>query len=757
VTIVLTALVAVGLVGGSGVEILSLQSQASQSLLAQVALANVAHQADGVRYQPAGVVHGLPAVAGDFMASSLLRGQAATQAARLAQLSSLGIPIQTAVEQLNAAVGREMALVAQHQLAAAQSLDASVVNPVYNHLLMMMARADPALAVQARADQTGASRGMIAVVIGTSLLLALLLIGVDSSRRRYLRSVAEQAGARASEERFRALVQNSSDMITVVDSECSVLFPAPSARAVLGRAPGELDGANLIEIIHPDDVFRLRGLCQPGSHGNEDLRFRHADGRWRICEARGTDLSEHPGVGGIVLNIRDVTERKTLEDELRQQAFHDALTGLANRALFADRVEHALAREGRARDGLAVLLIDLDDFKAVNDSLGHGVGDRLLGEVASRLRTCVRKSDTVARLGGDEFAVLLEDPADRRTPQRAAEHVLAVFAAPFQLDGRSLFITASVGAAIATARASNCDELVRNADVAMYVAKGRGKSRWVLFEPGMYHVVEERLQLKTDLLEALSAGDQMELYYQPVVRLDTKEVIGVEALLRWNHPRRGLVAPLDFLQLAEDTGLIVPLGRWVLGQACTQARAWQRSHPQLTGVTMSVNVSGRQLDDPGLVNDVQAALADTGLEPATLVLEITESVLMRDAETTIDTLHQLKALGVRIAMDDFGTGYSSLAYLQRFPIDVLKIDRSFTAGLGGEARQAALADAVVKIGATLELQTVAEGIELDHQVGWLQALGCDYGQGFLFAKPMPALQCESLLAAKPRPTSAAAA
>jgi diguanylate cyclase (GGDEF)-like protein/PAS domain S-box-containing protein len=737
-----TAAVAVAIVGGAASEIVALQHRAARSLQAQVALATVAHQVDGVRFQPKGVVYGVPASPADFAVGDSLRQQAGRDAAKLARLSSLGGPIQALVDRLNTVVAEQMTLVAQHRLAEAQALDRSGVEPIYKQLLAAEAKADPILAGRARA-QRQASRDVVAVVVGTGVLLSLVLAGFEMSRRRRIRAAAEYRGLQASEERFRALVQNSSDMITVVSPDGSIVFQAPSVHAVLGYDPADLEGSNLSEIVHPDDVSRVRGLCGTGSHDGEELRLRHANGSWRVCEARGTN---HPGVRGVVLNIRDVSERKALEDELRHQALHDALTGLANRALFADRIEHAQARQGRTGDPLAVLLVDLDDFKAVNDSLGHGVGDRLLGEVASRLRGSVRASDTVARLGGDEFAILLEDPADGRAPQRAAERLLGAFNAPIELDGHSLVITASIGAAVALPGTSSPDELVRNADVAMYVAKARGKSRWTLFEPGMHMAVHERLQLKTDLLEALAAGDQMELYYQPVVSLDTQAVVGVEALLRWHHPTRGLVPPLDFLPLAEDTGLIIPIGRWVLQQACAQARRWQQAQPALAGLTMSVNLSGRQLEDPNLLDDVRGAVADSGLDPSTLVLEITETVLMREAEATIEVLHELKSLGVRLAIDDFGTGYSSLGYLQRFPIDVLKIDRSFTAGLGGEPRQAALAEAVVKIGATLNMQTVAEGVEHADQVEWLRALACELGQGYLFAKPLRAQDCEAILA-----------
>lgn len=735
-----------GLVAGSAAEVVSLQHEAGRSLRAETALAQVAHQVDGVRYWPTGFVHGAPADASTFTIQTQIEREAERQAAALAKLSPLGERIRYLVRQLNAAADEQMRLVAAHRLAAAQALDVSAVQPAYDQLVAAMAEAQPTLAARARQADRDATRDVVLIVIGTALLLTVLLVGYEASRRRRIRTVAAQQTLQASEERFRALVQNSSDVTMVVSSDGThVMFAAPSLRTVLGHRPEDVEGAVLANFVHPEDTFRVRSLCGPGSHAGEELRLRDANGGWRTCEARATDLTGHPGVGGVVLNIRDISERKALEDELRHQAFHDALTGLANRALFNDRLEHALARQDRTGDSLGVLLIDLDDFKAVNDSLGHGVGDRLLSEVATRLRAAVRSSDTVARLGGDEFALLLEDPTDSRAPQQAAERVLEAFAAPIQLDGRSLLISASVGAAVSSAGIVSADELVRNADVAMYVAKARGKSRWTLFEPTMHLAVQERLQLRTDLLAALAAGNQMQLHYQPVINLETQDAIGVEALLRWQHPERGLIPPLEFLPLAEDSGLIVPLGRWVLRAACAQMRDWQQRHPELTALTVSVNVSGRQLEDPRLIDDVRLALQDFRLDPAALILEITETVLMRETSSIVTTLHKLKELGVRLAIDDFGTGYSSLGYLHHFPIDILKIDRAFTAGLGGEGRQAALAEAVVKIGTTLDLQTVAEGIEATSQVSWLRALDCTYGQGYLFAKPLPALDCEIFL------------
>lgn len=740
-----TGLVALALVAGSAAEVLAREHQARSGLQAQVALAKLAHDMDAVRFAPSGLVHGQPYDPQENVIEGDLVRSAARDGVSLARLSPLGAPLRAGVGRLSALMLEEIRLVANRRVRTAQALDNGPVSLLYDRLARMDAKAERVLVSRARSAGDEADVEVVGIVGLTALLLVLLVGVFEAGRRRRLRALAEQAGLRASEERFRALVQNSSDVITVVSPEGSVLYQAPSVRGVLGHAPADLEGAWLADFTHPDDRVRVQALCVAAS-GGEDIRLRHADGSWRVCEARATGLSGHGGVHGVVLNIRDVSQRKELEDQLRHQAFHDELTGLANRALFADRIGHALERRQRTGDDVALLVIDLDDFKAVNDSLGHGHGDRLLAEVATRLRSEVRTADTIARMGGDEFAILLEDPVGASAPEVVAARVLKTFAEPFRLEPRPLVIGASVGVA-RTLDGETADELLRNADVAMYVAKAKGKAAITVFEPGMQLEVQERLQLKGDLLEAISAGDQMELYYQPVVNLDTRAVVGVEALLRWHHPQRGLVPPLDFLPVAEAFGLIIPLGRWVLHEACRQAAEWRARHDSLAELTMSVNLSARQLSDPDLLQDVHDALANSGLEPGALVLEITETVLMSEAETTIETLRQLKGLGVRLAIDDFGTGYCSLAYLQRFPVDVLKVDRSFTASIGTELRQAALAEAVVKLGATLKLETVAEGIELDEQITSLQTLSCEYGQGFLFAKPLPAMDCEALLTA----------
>ena len=571
-------------------------------------------------------------------------------------------------------------------------------------------------------------------------------------------ALTEDLHRRRSEARFSSLVQNSSDVVMVVSADSSVRYVSPSAERVLGHDPDELVGTRLTELVHQDDRAQVLQLLTTQGRDQDDprpglteFRIRRSDGAWVFVESSGTNLLGDPNVNGIVLNTRDIGERKAFEEQLRHQAFHDRLTDLANRALFRDRVDHALERQTRDGRPVSVLFLDLDDFKTINDTLGHALGDQVLKEVAERLKGCLRAADTAARVGGDEFGVLLEDGGVGFEAAEVAARIMAALEAPIKLGARTVSVRASIG--IATARPGeegtpkSGEELTRNADVAMYMAMEAGKGRYQIFEPTMHDTALRRLELKADLQRAVDNGEFF-LHYQPVIELESGAISGLEALLRWNHPERGVVPPLEFIGLAEETGLIVPIGRWVLQEACRQAVLLRARFPIDPPLHMAVNLSARQLQRPEIVAEVGEVLMETGLDPATLTLEITESVMMKDMKLTVQRLTELKELGVKLAVDDFGTGYSSLNYIQQFPVDILKVDKSFVDAFNTDPRKSALTATIIKLASDLDLRPVAEGIERADQLERLLDLHCDLGQGFYFSKPLPMEGVDELLAAR---------
>jgi len=585
------------------------------------------------------------------------------------------------------------------------------------------------------------------MMVFAAVMAGLLFRRFEAARRSGEEGVA--AATARGEARFQALVNNSSDLITLIDADLAITYQTPSVTRLLGYSEDELIGTQLADLTHPEDrlslfAARAEAVAADQATAISDLRLRHRDGSYRHVQSIHTNLLGDPDVRAVVVTTRDVTAQKQLEAQLQHNAFHDALTGLANRALFADRLQHALARTDRHATPVAVLFVDLDDFKAVNDDAGHSAGDELLVAVADRLRQVLRPSDTIARLGGDEFAVLIEDGADPAHTAATADRLLAALSEPFGGDAQ-VRVTASVGIATGAAGQHDAAELLRHADVAMYAAKEAGKGRSAVFAPDMDSAIIGQLQLKAELARAVERGEFV-VHYQPTVELATGRLTGVEALVRWQHPERGLVPPLDFIPLAEQTGLIVPIGRFVLREACRQMSAWHRDHATRPPLTVSVNLSARELDEPGLVGSVRAALEDAQLDPAHLVLEITESLLLVDLPTTVGTLLELRALGVRLAVDDFGTGYSSLAYLENLPVDILKIDKSFVdriadlpaGGEDGGAQRSVMVSAISQLAHALKLQMVAEGIEQPEQVDTLRGLGCQYGQGYYFARPLTA-------------------
>ncbi len=552
---------------------------------------------------------------------------------------------------------------------------------------------------------------------------------------------------RLSEDRFRSLIQHSTDVTLVIDTEGYCTYVSPAVTTLLGRAPADLIGIRPTDLVHPADQDRLRSRLGSELHETSEniliqFRMRHRDGTWRELEAVVTNQLDRPSVAGYVANVRDITERKEFEALLAHRAVHDPLTGLANRVLILDRTEQMLERSRRSGQPVAAYFIDLDNFKDTNDSLGHEAGDRLLQEVADRLVTSLRGSDTVGRLGGDEFVVLAEGTSLGSGPWTVAERIRDSLTEPFLLPGYQdlpITVTASIG--IATGSRASATDLLRDADVALYQAKGRGRATAVLFEPAMRVAAVDRLALKSDL-DAAATQDQFFLLYQPIFDLADGAICGAEALIRWQHPTQGVITPLEFIPVLEESGMIVDIGRWVLHEACAQAARWRADGHHL-GV--SVNVSMRQLESTALVGQVHEALASVDLDPALLTLEVTESSLMRDAEATVARLRRLKELGVALAIDDFGTGYSSLAYLRQFPVDVLKIDGAFVGEMDGSPDAAALIHTLVELGRILGLVTLAEGIEEPAQLAGLRAERCDRGQGYLVSPPVPAAAFEALL------------
>lgn len=663
-------------------------------------------------------------------------------------------PVRRSLREYQVAIQSEFALYEAGQAKAARQAHDKQVSPSADALADAMRAAgehNNSAALQANRTADGGTTG---VLLCAGLLVFVFVRRSEAARRRESALAMEQQTLKRSEERFGALVRNASDVIAIVTPEGVIRYISQTAQRLWGQCPAALEGTALALLVCPEDAERLtaqqvQSLNAPAESQSAELRLCHADGTWHTFETVWTFLPTEPGVEGILLTCRDVSERKAFEAQLSHQAFHDSLTHLPNRALFQERLGHALARSRRVGSVVAVLFLDLDNFKIVNDSLGHEAGDSLLLTVAERLSACVRPGDTVARLGGDEFTVLLEDLDDTAQALGLAERISATLNVPLLVSGREVFTTASLGIACESGASMDAprtpDDLVRDADTAMYRAKTEGKSRTVVFDAGMNTQAVNRLELEMDLRRALEK-EEFRVFYQPIVTLETRRVCEVEALVRWEHPVRGLVPPGDFIPLAEETGLIVPLGLWVLREACVQVRVWQEAQHSGRPLRLSVNVSGRQLQQPDLVAQVADILEETGLAPSCLKLEITESVMMLDADDTIPRLHALRALGVCLAVDDFGTGYSSMAYLSSLPIDTLKIDRSFVTKMGRSDDDAAIVRAIVTLAKTLNLQITCEGIETPAQLAQLCSLDCDQGQGYHFSRPVPAADFAALLA-----------
>lgn len=556
------------------------------------------------------------------------------------------------------------------------------------------------------------------------------------------RKTREEA-LRVSQERFELVARATSDAVWDWDLSTDKLWWNEGFQNLFGYKPEEVNSVAdpWSGRIHPEDSERVvadlnRHIDDGKSFWQDEYRFMRADGTYAFVIDRGYIVrgnNEKPL--RMLGSMMDVTERKSLEQQLTHQALHDPLTKIANRALFKNRVDHALTKLVRTNSSLAVLFLDLDNFKSINDSLGHAAGDKLLVSVAERLQDCLRTADTAARLGGDEFAVLVESMLRPDEAVMIAERILSVFREPFEIDGKEIYVGTSIGIAASSTETIASEELLRNADLAMYLAKSQGKGKFVVFEQKMHAALMERIELEDELRRGIEEKEFV-IHYQPILNLGTGELLGMEALVRWMHPRLGLLSPIKFIPLAEETNLIVPLGDWIIREACRQMQVWRSEYDGQLDVSLTVNISIRQFQQAELVDMVSRALRMSGLPPHSLILEITESFMMQDTEATILKLHELKKLGVRLAIDDFGTGYSSLSYLQRFPIDILKIDKSFVDKLGSGNEGNAVARAIIMMGDSLNLKTIAEGIEHSEQIDTLQRLGCDAGQGFHFAKPL---------------------
>jgi len=549
---------------------------------------------------------------------------------------------------------------------------------------------------------------------------------------------------------YRALVEHSSDLVMVLDADLKIRYVSDSCERLFGFTQEQLSGRGLDVFggeapdVLNDALERLGSsyeISAPVVWTLTDMT-----GRTRCAESTISNLLADPVVGGFVVNTRDDTDRVALADQLQNQLFHDSLTGLSNRALLADRASQAFARSQRTGDRVAIMAIDLDAFKLVNDGFGHSVGDLLLRAVADRLLATVRPEDTVAKLGGDVFVVLMEPASDGAVAVALAERIRQALAEGLRVEGTEHRVAASIGVAVGSTPHTNFDQLLGDAEVALYCVKRDGRDGVQLFEASMNRNTRERFELQTDLRKALD-GEGLCLFYQPECNVENGRLDGFEALVRWNHPERGFMAPDSFIPLAEETGLIVPLGRWVLNEALSQAVRWSRRYASARQLVISVNVSAVQLKAPSILADVEDALRTSQIDPTRVVLEVTESSFIESSAEIIDTLRELKALGVRLAIDDFGTGYTSIGNLRSMPVDILKVDRSFIASSNDGEHGAELLEAIVNIGHVLSLVTIAEGIEETEELATAADLGFDLAQGYLLGRPLPSDEAERIIAA----------
>jgi PAS domain S-box-containing protein len=596
------------------------------------------------------------------------------------------------------------------------------------------------------------------------------LVGYQQFRMYQLHQAAKHR-----DELFEIVTENAADMIALVDVKGRRLYNSPAYKRILGYSPAELSETSAFEQIHPDDRFKVleaaREARSSGFGKSLEYRIRHKDGTWRVLESVASTIRDEKGeVAKLVIVNRDVTQRKHAQEQLEHHTFHDALTGLPNRRLFLDRLEHLFLRSQRNADyQYAVLFVDIDRFKTLNETMGNAGGDAVIIEVGRRLSACLRHIDTtarptgaprtddaVSRFSGDEFAVLLDGVTDPSDAMRVAQRLQAAAAEPFLVEGRELRPSLSVGIAMSAKGGERAEELLQDADVAVRRAKGLGGARCEVFDEAMHTSAVRRLSLEAELKTAVETR-QFRVFYQPVMNLESKKILGFEALLRWQHPERGLISPMKFLEVAEDTGLLVSIGRWLISEACQQLRTWQLKDHDLDAVKISVNLSSRQLADNGLVSDLRLILQETGIPASSVQLELSESVAMADARLSAGVFSQLRQLGAGIILDGFGTGRSSLSELRQFPVDALKIDRSLVGEMLTNRGASDIVELIITLAHKLSLKAIAEGIESGTQLGRLREFGCDFGQGYLFSQPLDAEGAQQFLKAQRARGSRAAA
>jgi diguanylate cyclase (GGDEF)-like protein/PAS domain S-box-containing protein len=587
-------------------------------------------------------------------------------------------------------------------------------------------------------------------VNGTNLLADPSVAGIVINSRNISERKSFQAALAKSESKFRSLIQNSLDIITILSQSGCIIYESPSVENILGYTPEEMMGRLVFDFIHPDDLPSVEHafqqiLAHPQHSLKVELRFRHQNQSWHYLELVGNNLLADASVAGILINSRDISERKRTEQQLQFLACHDPLTQLANRTLFTEWLEKAFLRTKRnSSDAFAVLFLDLDRFKLINDSFGHAVGDRLLVVLAERLKTCLREVDTLAHWSGDEFAILLENITDVSQVTHVAERIQSLFQIAFDLEDREVFSSASIGIALSNSTYQSPEDILRDADIALYRAKERGKARFEIFDTDMHNRAVTLLRLETDLRQGLQR-EEFQLFFQPILSLDTGLLKGMEALLRWQHPQRGQISPNIFIPVAEETGLIHPLGWWIFEKSCEQILRWDRLASTDTPLTISINVSAQQFREPDLIERIDELLMGLGLASSRLCLEITESVLIENTEAVARTFSQLRAMGIQLYMDDFGTGYSSLNYLHRFPLNALKIDRSFVSPMNPRDKNFEVVKTIITLAKNLGIDVIAEGIETEQQLNQLKDLQCHFGQGFFFSRPINATEAEQFI------------